>query len=121
MTHEEIENYGRRLVAVQAIPDSGGRNKELIQIRKEIGAAPCGRAVRSTDEQEAENIAAIHQAIQTWSMIDACRTAARNVEIAESAQRAASRALLVAFWSMLAAWGAVVVNIIVAYIMAAKS
>ncbi|MBN1509172.1 MAG: hypothetical protein JW955_20165 [Sedimentisphaerales bacterium] len=104
MTHEEIDNYGKRLVAAQAIAESGDRNKELIEIRKEVGAAFCGRDVGSPSVRDAENIAAIHQALQTWSMIDACRTAAKNHEITLAAMKEAAKSQCISKYSMIAAW-----------------
>jgi hypothetical protein len=44
----------------------------------------------------------IHQALQTASMIDACRTAAKNFEIAKTAQKEAHMAKWVSFIAMLA-------------------
>jgi len=108
MTHEEIDNYAKRLVAAQAIVDSGDRNKELIEIRKEIGAAFCGRDVGSTGVRDTENIAAIHQALQTWSIIDACRTAAKNSEIALTAVQEAAESQRISKHTMIAAWVAAV-------------
>ncbi len=133
MTHEEIEAARRGL---QHILEQHGAKilkdvdatKALRELAKKVGASTqrvffnntvSGTKPVCNDAEIPELAYNIHLALQTASMIDACRTAAKNVGLAENAQAAASRAQQVAFWSMLAAWAAVVVNIIVAYIMAA--
>jgi hypothetical protein len=115
MTNEEAERYWNELRdIVQTGLDNGTTRDKLKELAREVGAWH-GRAIsdRAHDATNDVLVASIHQALQTWSMIDTCRTAAENVRLAENAQAAASKAQRVAFWSMLAAWGAVVVNIVV--------
>lgn len=130
MTHEEIEVCRRELADILRKRGPNGKYKpevksELRSLAEKVGASTQtvflhtvqGGIRNVVDAEECELAYNIHHALQTASMIDACRTAAKNVALAENAQTAASRAQQVAFWSMLAAWGAVVVNIVVAYIM----
>jgi len=66
---------------------------------------------------KAELVLNIQKAIQTATMIVMCKTAAKNYEIAVTATRAAVRnyriAAAIAILSMLAAWAAVIVILIV--------
>jgi hypothetical protein len=124
MTHEEIETRAAKLREIVAkVKDQNhwppGVREDMVRLALDVGAYPLHQYTTVDHLFLPELANRIHQALQTASMIDACRTAAKNVELAENAQAAASRAQQVAFWSMLAAWGAVVVNIVVAYIMAA--
>jgi hypothetical protein len=133
MTHEEIEAYRQELQDIlekpeAKIPNDVNTTKALQELATKVGASTQRVFFKDTtsgtkpvcdDARIPELAYNIHVALQTASMIDACQTAAKNVGLAENAQAAASRAQQVAFWSMLAAWAAVVVNIIVAYIMAA--
>jgi hypothetical protein len=128
MTHEEIESYRKRLQEILAKYEDVLKNntgdapvrEELRTLARETGASQQALwGISDRDATVSELAHNIYQALQTASMIDACRTAAENVDVAKQAQRDASRSQQVAFWSMLAAWGAVVVNIVVAYIMAA--
>ncbi|MBP7052662.1 MAG: hypothetical protein KBE65_16755 [Phycisphaerae bacterium] len=111
---EETQSLAGEILRTSANQGSGIRGK-VEKLAVKVGA--CTRIIEN-GSLNPDNLPAlvqgIHQALQTASMIDACRTAAENVKLAENAQAAASRAQQIAFWSMLAAWGAVVVNIVVA-------
>ncbi len=120
MTHERIGEWRRRLQRIQASADPPEiQAGHLRQLAVEVGANPYLEWNEPKTASSAELVYRIHQALQTASMIDACRTAAENIRVAERAQQTASKAQQAAFWSMVAAFGAVVVNIVVAYIMAA--
>lgn len=112
MTHKEIE---QRLVEIVNMPNSGQiitkqgggkidsgqreRYKELRHLALEVGASHISTAPQKT-ANEGELVYAIHQALQTATMIDACKTAARNYKIALIAT-------VIALGSALAAWIAV--------------
>lgn len=133
MAHDEIDALRTRLQETLSKRDAEGKyqsnvERELQELAVQVGASTTACYIHPVKGREVTVAASvpelahnIHIALQTASMIDACRTATENVELAKNAQASASRAQQVAFWSMLAAWGAVVVNIIVAYIMAAGS
>jgi hypothetical protein len=120
MTREEIEVYQRRLINVQRIKDRDKRKEATVELGKEVGASYCAGEPDSMAAMNAENIAAIHQALQTASMIDACRTAAENARLTHDAlgetrkaQRtsriiaiAAGVSALAAVASAIAAWAA---------------
>jgi hypothetical protein len=112
MTHEEIEKKRRELQDIleehanklkehenKAVNDDETRNR-LRDLAKQVGAST--QAVflnvtyggsRKVDEAEICELAYnIHHALQTASMIDACRTAAKNHEIAMKAHEIAAQA-----------------------------
>jgi len=129
MTHENIEAYRKRLQEILEKYEVASKDNntglgqirgELATLAREVGASQ--QALWATTDKDAtvsELAHNVHQALQTASMIDACRTAAINVDVAKQAQRDASRSQKYAFGSMLAAWCAVLVSIAVAYIMVA--
>jgi len=110
MTSEQIREYEKQLLdildsAARRTPGSRETLKKLRDLAPRVGASihsmakndPCGQA------NVAELAQNIHQALQTLSMIDACRTATRNFEIAREAQRLARTSQWVAVAAMLAA------------------
>jgi hypothetical protein len=111
MTHEEIEAHKNQLIRVGATirdvqPDNQELLRELQDLAAKVGASPAkpagadGRSwVWATAPDLVHNI---HQALQTASMIHACRTAAKNHEIAVKAQESARLSLWVAVGAMLA-------------------
>jgi len=113
ITYRKTEEWRQCLQRIQAStepPDvQAGR---LRQLAIEVGANPYLEWAGPKTASNPELVYRIHQALQTTSMIDACRTAAENVRIAERAQQTACKAQRVAFWSMVAAWVAVVVGIL---------
>ena len=99
MTSEEIEKYSEQLRTITAMPDGDDKTNALLELRKQVGAGGFGRdsilAVR-----DADSIASIHQALQTATMTNMCKTASKNYTIA-------AWAMIAAVISALAAWVAV--------------
>lgn len=128
---KETESHKEELIKIVSTmrdvkPDNKDFVKALQNLALKVGASPVSSVMTSSGARwdwatAPELVHNIHQALQTASMIDACRTAEENVKIAERSQQTASKAQQAAFWSMVAAFGAVVVNIVVAYIMAATT
>ncbi len=123
MTRKEIEQAEQRLVKINNIKNSGQlisipnsdkkgnsgqyeRYKALRKLALEVGGSFISKERQKT-ANEGELTEGIHRALQTAAMIDACRTAARNFLIAIVA---AIIALLIA----LAAWAAIIVNVLIA-------
>ena len=102
MTNQEIEKYRQRLVEIKKLSDSGKRNKAYIDLITIVGASGCG-GDKPTAQRDAENIASIHQALQTATMVNMCKTAAKNYKIAITAA-------IIALLSALAAWAAVLIR-----------
>ena len=94
MTNKKIEEYRQRLVEIKKLPDSGDRNKAFIKLAADVGASGCPKDMPTTGERDAEHIRSIHQALQTATMIDMCKTASRNYKIALIAAIAAWAAVL---------------------------
>lgn len=102
MTNKEIENKRNKLI--QIVNMSSGtedqRRKELRKLALEVGASH-----KSTERQktanEGELVVGIQDALQTASMINACKTASRSFWIALIATMAAAI-------SAIAAWAAVI-------------
>ncbi len=125
MTDEEIEAYRRQLNELTAQcseekPESRIYN-ELKQLARKVGASTCvfwvrpAGGCRSTDADTSELIRNIHQALQTASMANMCKTAAQGYEMATKASKDASMAsksaskqfwiaAAIAFLSAVAAW-----------------
>ncbi len=131
MTDAEIERHGKRLREVLAAYHGNTKGdavrdaeamESLRPLALGVGACICIPRPDCSDRDATPSELAynIHQALQTASMINACRTAAENVRLSEKAQAEAYKARQHAFLGMAAAWAAVIVNIVVAYIMAAK-
>ena len=108
MTDEEMQSHYQRLIEIMQISDSGDRNKAIIQLRYTLGASYCGKDPGSIGERDSQNIAAIHQALQTASMISMCKTAGNSYEMGKQAMNKATAtwwtAAAIAFLSMVAAW-----------------
>ena len=102
MTNQEIEKYRQRLVEIKKLSDSGERNKAYIDLITIVGASGCG-GDKPTAQRDAENIASIHQALKTATMVNMCKTAAKNYKIAITAS-------IIALLSALAAWAAVLIR-----------
>jgi ABC-type histidine transport system ATPase subunit len=129
MTEGEIEVYRNRLVKILSKKDKQGRysnevQQELQELALELGAstqtvylnigyAGMRKICDATIPELAFNI---HQALQTASMVNACVTAAENSKIMKVAQKQSRNSQRIAFWAMLAAWVAVVVNLVISYI-----
>jgi len=127
MTHEEIETYRQELRGILEKHEAKTLNdadtmKALRELAKKVGASTqrvffnntvSGTKPVCNDAAIPELAYNIHQALQTASMINACQTAAKNHEIAVKAQKGARFSQGIAVGAMLAAWGAVAVNLIV--------
>ena len=116
MTYEEIESYRRRLQELiekwrpTETPESAEVTKgDFYKLARQVGAST--RAILHTeaglpkgyDASISDVVSNIHQALQTASMIDACRTAAKNHEIALKAQESARLSQRISIVVMLAA------------------
>jgi len=111
MTREEIKKKRKELINLLTEENAGTRLEKLQQLAREIGASGMrmGLPPIVSDDRipmaqnlitETEIVHNIEQALQTWTMINMCKTASRNFWIAIIAS-------LIAFLSMLAAWVAV--------------
>jgi hypothetical protein len=111
MTDQRIEKCRQRLIDIRRMSDSGDRNKAYIELSAELGASGCGKDM-TPGERDAEYIRGINQALQTASIINMCKTAARGYEVAIEASRSASRTFwimaAIAFLSAVAAWVAAI-------------
>jgi hypothetical protein len=120
-TDKEIEAYRKRLNDLTA--KSSGKNPEshikedLINLAQEVGASTVGstRDSQIITAYTWELISNIHQALQTASMSNMCRSAREGYEIATAASKRAldaSRSASIQFWiaaaiaflSAVAAW-----------------
>lgn len=119
MTNKEIEEYQKKLQEIidrPKQPDGNpakGTKGDLQELAKKVGAST--RAVYTGeggkqlgyDAGISDLIDNIHTALQTAAMIDACRTASRNFWIAIVAA-------IIATLIALAAWVAIMVNVLIA-------
>lgn len=118
MTSEEIEIY--RLELVNILVDdypTQSRQTSLKELARKVGASTTNRYKGHGEAGQAELVDNISTALQTASMIDACRTASKNYDIAVAATKAAIQnyriAAAIAILSMLAAWSAVIVIVLI--------
>jgi hypothetical protein len=121
VTDEKIEKYRKNLNELTAkCSDSNPENKiveDLKKLAREVGASTCvlyvsdGRHVTG-DADTSEIIRNIHQALQTASMANMCRTAAQGYETATNTSKSARIhfyiAASIAFLSAVAAWVAAI-------------
>lgn len=121
MTHEEIEANRRELSEILRKRHPDGKYKpevkgELQKLADKVGATTQtvfpniiqGGARYVRDAEECELAYNIHHALQTASMIDACRTAAKNHEVALAATKEAAESRRTSKYAMIAAWVAAV-------------
>jgi hypothetical protein len=102
MTNKEIENKRNKLIQIVNMPSGteGPRLNKLRELALEVGASH--KSVRGIETaKEAELVVGIQDALQTASMINACKIASRNFWIALIATMAA-------VISAIAAWAAVI-------------
>ena len=104
MTHKQIEKYRATLVEILNQQKSQERTDALFKLAKEIGAST-GRKRSGEDVDPVGLVDNIHQALQTATMIDMCRTASKNCWMALVSA-------LVALISAVAAWTAVYMGIL---------
>jgi len=125
MTDEQIEVYRERLNTLTAKcsdekPEKSVR-KELQELAREVGASTCVLwihptkcLITTTEADTPELIRNIHQALQTASMINMCKTATQGYEMATKARKSASIQFsifaAIAFLSGVAAWVAAIRN-----------
>lgn len=123
MTDEEIEAYRQRLNELTAQcsdekPEPGIQN-ELIKLARKIGAStyvlwihPTKSRVITSDADTSELIRNIHQALQTASMVNMCKTATEGYKMATEVSRNARIhfwiAAAIAFICAVAAWVAAI-------------
>lgn len=93
MILKEIRGYEEKLAKILKQPDASNRLENLTELAKEVGASSTRMWFRTTPEgrlrgppsnmiTETEIVQNIHQALQTATMIDMCKTASRNFIIA---------------------------------------
>jgi len=99
MNHKQIEECQQKVVAIKKLSDSGDRNKALMELSGDVGASGCGRDM-PPEEKDAINIAGIHHALQTATMIEMCKTANRNFTVTIIA-------VIIALLSTIATWIAI--------------
>jgi len=121
MTDEEIEVYRKRLneLTAQCSDDKPEQkiSQALKELAREVGASTCVFFVhpvsgsRTGVADTSELIRNIHQALQTASMVNMCKTATEGYEMATKVSRNACInfwiAAAIAFLSAVAAWVAV--------------
>jgi hypothetical protein len=114
MKRKEIEKKKEELKVILADENAGRRLEKLQKLAKEVGASVIrmglppiipgeGTPVTRNIITEDDIVHNIQVALQTETMIDMCKTAARNFWITLVA-------MLIAVFAMLAAWAGVVVN-----------
>lgn len=117
MTHEEIEARRRELQDILERHENKALNAvdtrhALHDLAKQVGASTQavflnvvqGGSRKVSEAEICELAYNIHQALQTASMIDACRTAAKNHEIALAAMKETSESQRISKHMMKAAW-----------------
>lgn len=115
-TDREIEKYRKRLNELTA--KCSGKNPEsqikqdLINLAREVGASTVNSTLGSqiTSAYTWELISNIHQALQTASMSNMCRSAREGYKMATKANNRAWIYAVIAFLSMIAAWIAAIWN-----------
>jgi hypothetical protein len=112
MTHEEIEQYRKKLIEIIERPKQSdgnpaeGTKRDLRELAKRVGAntraiyTDTNGVLKGYDAGISDLIDNIHIALQTATMIDMCKTSAKNYKIAIMAS-------IIALLSALAAWIAV--------------
>jgi hypothetical protein len=103
MTDEEIEQKRKELVEINKMESFQERKKRLKELQKEVGASLYRVFVKGDENSLSELTDNIHYALQTASMINMSKTAAKNYKIALTAT-------IIAILSMLAAWVAVLIR-----------
>lgn len=114
MTDKEIEQASQELTGLQVLTEilkvrEPEKRERLLALAKKVGASrsrykDVGGEDNATESQLVDNI---HQALQTASMVNMCRTSAAMCEIASRNYKIALVAAVVAGLSAVAAWVAV--------------
>ncbi|UCE07346.1 MAG: hypothetical protein JSW07_04760 [bacterium] len=105
MTHGQIEAY--RVKKTEILAKGENVYDSLVELAKEVGASITNRDKGHGKTSEPQLVENIDFALQTASMIETCKTSAENYKIAIKASKTA-------FWSMIAAWAAIVVGVLIA-------
>jgi hypothetical protein len=107
MTHEEIEIAWKRLREIAVMEKEGtttDRETTIVKLLQDL-ALDVGvwrsNLISNSNAEKMQLFQNIHQALQTASMIDACRTAARNHEVALRAQKSAWVSQWISVFAML--------------------
>ncbi len=112
MTHDQIEAYRVKLTEILA--DDSNTYASLEDLAKKVGASTTNRYKGHGKAAIPELVENINSGLQTAAMVNMCRTAAKNYEIALNATKTAIKhywiAGMIAILSMLAAWAAVLVS-----------
>lgn len=111
MTHDQIEAY--RVEKTKILAENSNVQDLLIDLAHKVGASTTNRDKghgKATIPQLVENI---DSALQTASMIETCRIATENCDIAQRATKAAichyRVAAVIAILAMIAAWVTVLI------------
>lgn len=112
MTHDQIEAY--RVKKTEILADDPHTYDSLVDLAKKVGASTTNRYRGHGKAAIPELVENINSALQTASMIETCRIATENCDIAQRATKAAiwhyRIAAGIAILAMIAAWVAVFIN-----------
>lgn len=112
MTHNQIEAY--RVKKTKILADDPNTHASLENLAKEVGASITDRYKGHGKASIPGLVENIDRALQTASMIETCRIATENCDIAQRATKAAIWhyyiAAGIAILAMIAAWVAVFIN-----------
>lgn len=116
MTNEEIEEKRKGLVEILNISDpQRDKVEEARNLALEIGASIYTvYSGRDSNIAFSELVANIHHALQTATMINMSKSSANMCEVACRNYKIASKATKIAFGSAIAAWVAVLGNVLIA-------
>lgn len=113
MTYDQIQAYRTRLIQILADEYTGSRHQDLIQLAIECGAATVDKAKGHGKAGIGELVENINNALQTASMVEACRIASDSCTTAQKATREAMIhnriAAIISILAMLAAWVSVII------------
>ena len=104
MTHKEIEGYRKEKTEILKTKEPEKRQR-LLDLARKVGASTTNwaRIGGENDATESQLVDNIERALQTATMIDMCKTSAKNYKIAITAS-------IIALLSALAAWAAVLIR-----------
>jgi hypothetical protein len=137
MTHDQIEACRTQMRETLRKRYQNGKYKpevlkELQALADEVAASTLSVSIDmanggrrfAREAEEWELVANIQQALQTAALIDMCRMATQNHEAAPgggiASPRATRQTMIIALLAAAAAWAAVVVNLVMTQLMAAK-
>ncbi len=112
MTHDQIEAY--RVKKTEILAKNTNVYDSLVELAKEVGASTINRDRGHGKASIPQLVENIDSALQTASMIETCKIATENCDIAQRATKAAichyRIAAGIAILAMIAAWVAVFLN-----------